>query len=182
MTMALCRQFHTEIDSVAKKEWSDITSLFEDANIYQTWSYGAVRWGADNLSHLLLKKDGQVVACAQVAIFRAPIVAAGVAYLRWGPLCRLRGAQKDLDVVRTMSAALRDEYVIRRRLLLRVIPNPLYEDNRGPDYQSACEANGFSRTYTGNKYRTLLLDLSPPLDELRKRLVQKWRCDLNRAE
>ena len=50
-----------EIDCVTKAQWSALLNHFEDANIYQTWSYGAVRWGERNLSHLLLKQDGEVI-------------------------------------------------------------------------------------------------------------------------
>jgi hypothetical protein len=80
--------FETEVDTVDREQWSAVVQRFADANIYQTWQYGAVRWGPEKLSHCLFKLDGRVVACVQVAIFRAPVVSAGVAYLRWGPLHR----------------------------------------------------------------------------------------------
>ena len=30
----------------------EMLDRFSDANIYQTWAYGAVRWGAKGLSHI----------------------------------------------------------------------------------------------------------------------------------
>lgn len=48
--------YDVEIDQVEKTEWSKLVQRFDDATIYQTWSYGLVRWGEKNLSHLVLKK------------------------------------------------------------------------------------------------------------------------------
>ncbi|HJV66427.1 MAG TPA: peptidoglycan bridge formation glycyltransferase FemA/FemB family protein [Geomonas sp.] len=174
--------FETEVDTIHQAEWSAIIQRFADANIYQTWQYGAVRWGSEKLSHLLLKEQGEVVACAQVAIFRAPVISAGVAYLRWGPLYHPAQGAIARDPVPAMLEALRNEYAVRRRLLLKVIPHPLKERNRSCEFQSVFEKAGFSRNAAGFAYRTLLVDLSPPLEQLRKQLAQKWRCDLNRAE
>ncbi|MBJ6725359.1 lipid II:glycine glycyltransferase FemX [Geomesophilobacter sediminis] len=181
-TAGLPQGFTWESDSVGPQQWSAILRPFADANLYQTWEYGAVRWGAPRLSHLLLKRDGGVVACAQLAIFRAPVSSAGIAYLRWGPLLRLAGAA-GVGTARAMAGALREEYAVRRRLLLRVVPHPLYEENRSPErLDRTYRGSGFAWVGGGHSYRTLLVDLSPSLEELRRRLAQKWRCDLNRAE
>src|SRR5579864_833076 len=76
------REFHSEVDNVTETEWCALMDGFDDANIYQTWAYGAVRWGGDNLSHLVLKCSGEVVAMAQPRIIRPAHLSAGVAYLR----------------------------------------------------------------------------------------------------
>ena len=66
---------------------------FEDANVYQTWSYGGIRWGKKNLSHLVLKRNDEVVGIAQIRIVRPTKLKFGMAYLRWGPLCHRRGRE-----------------------------------------------------------------------------------------
>ena len=43
--------WQVEVDRATPAEWSAMLDLFDDANLYQTWSYGAVRWGRKNLSH-----------------------------------------------------------------------------------------------------------------------------------
>ena len=172
----------TEIDCVTKSQWSALLNNFEDANIYQTWSYGAIRWGERNLSHLVLKQDGEVIGMAQLRIVGVPMLRCGIAYLRWGPLWMARGSEVDPSIVNGLAWALREEYVRRRGLFLRVLPNAFVGSQRVQDLQSAF--SGFRTVPTGlaNVEHTFLLDLSPSLETLRKRLDQKWRNQLNRAE
>jgi len=44
VTAAPGSAWQVEVDRVDAAEWSHMLDLFDDANIYQTWSYGAVRW------------------------------------------------------------------------------------------------------------------------------------------
>jgi len=170
--------WQVEVDRTTSAVWSERLEGFDDANIYQTWAYGAVRWGRKNLSHLVLKRSGEVAAMAQVRILRPAGVNVGMAYLRWGPLCQRRGMQLDYAVTRRMARALEDEYVRKRRLLLRIVPNAFAGSERAEVFQSAFSA--FSEaTRTGeNQYRTFVLDLSPSLEELRRQLDSKWRNKL----
>ena len=46
--------YSVEADSLDKHRWHDIVQEFDDANLMQTWSYGAARWGQDKLSHVCL--------------------------------------------------------------------------------------------------------------------------------
>ncbi|MFI5073287.1 MAG: hypothetical protein ACHP8A_20675, partial [Terriglobales bacterium] len=78
----------SEVDSVDELNWDEVLGRFEDANIYQTWSYDESRFGRKNISHLLLKRGGEVVATAQARIVKLPFIKAGIAYVRWGPLFR----------------------------------------------------------------------------------------------
>jgi lipid II:glycine glycyltransferase (peptidoglycan interpeptide bridge formation enzyme) len=174
--------YRVEVDQVAASEWSGLLDLFEDANIYQTGAYGAVRWGRRNLSRLVLKREGQVVAMAQLRIVAPGNFKCGVAYLRWGPLCHRKGSKLDPAIVRAMAAALREEYARRRGLFLRILPNAFLETPRAAVFQSAFEQYGSEPFGPGDTYRTLLLDLEPPLEMLRKQLDPKWRNQLNRAE
>lgn len=170
------------IDCVTREEWSSLLSCFEDANVYQTWSYGAIRWGESNLSHLLLMQEGEVIGMAQLRIVKIPMLRCGIAYLRWGPLWLVRGRKSDSSVVTALADALFYEYVRRRRLLLRIVPNAFVGSQRGRDLQAAFSGNRTLTTGLTNQERTVLLDLSLPLEILRERLDQKWRNQLNRAE
>ena len=171
-----------EIDRITASEWSESLDLFEDANIYQTWPYGAVRWGQRNLSHLVLKRDGQIVAMAQLRIVRPGSFKCGIAHLRWGPLCHGKNSDLDVEMVRNMATALREEYVLKRGLFLRVLPNAFTETPRAKVFQTAFSDYETEPFGPGETYRTFVLDLNPPLDVLRKQLDQKWRNQLNRAE
>ena len=174
--------WQVEVDRVSPAEWSSMLDLFDDANIYQTWSYGAVRWGTKNLSHLVLKRDGEVVGVAQLRIIRPTSLKFGMAYLRWGPVCQRTGAEPDPEIGRQLARALEKEYVTTRGLYLHVLPNAFVESARGELFRSTFSSFNFDRPSTANTYRTFLLDLTPPLDDLRRKLDPKWRNKLAGAE
>ena len=123
--------WQVEVEAATPATWSSMLDLFEDANIYQTWSYGEVRWGRKNLSHLVLKRNGEIVAMAQVRIIRPTRFKFGMAYLRWGPLCHRKGTELDAETVTEMARALNQEYVCKRRLLLQILSNAFVGSFRG---------------------------------------------------
>ena len=176
----LASGYSAEIDKVGEAEWSEIIQLFDDANIYQTWSYGLIRWGENNLSHVVLKKDGFIVGVAQLRIARLPVLERGIAYIRWGPLWRLCGKRTDLESLRQMIMALVKEYVFHRGLLVRVLPNVINCDDDANAIRSIFETVGLR--WETSSYRTFLVDLTPSMEELRKNLTQGWRKQLRKAE
>jgi lipid II:glycine glycyltransferase (peptidoglycan interpeptide bridge formation enzyme) len=179
MIRELTSGYSVEVDTVAKETWHRILEKFTDANIYQTWSYEAVNSGERNLSHLLLKREGEVVAAAQARIANIPFTKIGVAYIRWGPLWRTQ-ATNSMEVFLQAVRALRNEYTCRRGLVLRILP-VLFNDD-ADTFLSALKHEGFTWLERARKERTLIIDISPSLDDLRKGLEQKWRNCLNRAE
>jgi len=156
--------------------------LFNDANIYQTHSYGAIRWGAKNLSHLVLKRGGEIVAIAQLRIVRPTRLKFGMAYLRWGPIFERRGRPLEPQVAEAVARALKDEYVGKRKLYLRILPNAFVGSPRATLVQAAFASFAVEPPGAGSGERTFVLDLSPSLEELRRRLDKKWRNQLSRAE
>ena len=175
-------RFEVTVDVQTPESWSGVLAQFADANIYQSWAYGAVRWGVRNLSHLVMHCDGRVLGAAQVRIIRMPLLPTGVAYVRWGPLCQRKDSPPDPRVVEQILSCLRDEYCERRRLVLQVIPNAYPGIARGSSYLKAVANCGF-RPHSGlPSYRTVLVDLDPAAEVIRKRLNQKWRNQLNAAE
>jgi lipid II:glycine glycyltransferase (peptidoglycan interpeptide bridge formation enzyme) len=174
--------WQVEVDRATPTEWSKMLDLFDDVNIYQTFAYGGVRWGKKSLSHLVLKGDGEVLGMAQLRIVRPTPLKFGMAYLRWGPLCERRGKPLDPEVFTNMARALEEEYVGKRRLLLRVLPNAFAQSPRAEAMQTAFSRFTPETLTAENTYRTFVLDLGPPLDELRKRLDSKWRNKLSGAE
>jgi lipid II:glycine glycyltransferase (peptidoglycan interpeptide bridge formation enzyme) len=171
-----------QVDGQTAQAWDEIISRFSDASIYQSWAYGAVRWGARNLSHLVLRREGRILAAAQLRIARVPMLPVGVAYLRWGPLCHLKDQAFDPSVVAEMIRCLQHEYVKRRGLALQIIPSVFTGDERAAAFQSAFQGAGMSPEPALGNYRTIVVDLRPAAEVMRKRLDQKWRNQLNRAE
>src|SRR5262245_52130285 len=99
--------YSVEIDAVNEGIWHQILEGFDDANIYQTWSYDEVRCGRDNISHLVLKKEGKTVAVAQARIVKVPLIGAGIAYVRWGPLWQRKSVESNVDSFQQVIRALR---------------------------------------------------------------------------
>jgi lipid II:glycine glycyltransferase (peptidoglycan interpeptide bridge formation enzyme) len=103
-----------------------------------------------------------------------------MAYFRWGPLWRRRGqAQDEPEVLFAALTALRNEYVRRRGFFLRVFPILFDGGTVSADLLKKAE---FSPTANETPQQTVLADLEPSLEELRKRMLQKWRNCLNHAE
>lgn len=171
-----------EIDRSSPSEWAKSLDLFEDANLYQTASYGAVRWGEKNLSRLILKQHGEVRAMAQFRIIRPTPLKFGMAYLRWGPVWERKGAPPDPDVLARMAGAIEHEYLKKRKLFLRIIPNAFEGSPRATAMRSAFSQFTAEAPNSHNLYRTFVLDLGPSIEELRSGLDKKWRNQLTRAE
>ena len=111
-----------------KRSWYGLLRQFDDANIYQTWAYGLVRNGRQNISHLVLKEQGSVVAIAQCRIAKAPL-SAQVSPMLCGARCGESGTLiRNVEVFRQTIRALRNEYAHKRGLLLRLYP-VLFEDD-----------------------------------------------------
>jgi len=176
------RDWQVEVDRATPAEWAQMLDLFNDANLYQTWSYGRVRWGEENLSHLVLKRNGEVQAIAQIRIVRPTSFKFGMAYLRWGPLCERRGRPLDAEVAASMAQALEEEYVSKRKLFVRILPNVFAGSPRAAVMQSAFSTFTLEPLVADNTYRTLVVDLAPSAAELRKNFDPKWRNKLSGAE
>jgi hypothetical protein len=170
--------YHAEIDCVSESEWSELLQQFDDASIYQTWSYGAVRWSEDRLSHLILKRDEEVVGLAQASILKLGFLGAGIAYIPWGPVWERKGVKKDPNDIREMIRTLREEYANRRGLLLRMTPN----ETEGGNGVVERILNDEEFRLKSRPYRTLLIDLSQSMEELRKGSARRWRRALKTAE
>jgi len=170
-----------EAGSVSKNEWSALSERFADRCIYQTNDYAEVRaeeLGADN-ERVVVRFGDAVLGLAQVRIKRLPMVRAGVAYIYRGPLWRRRGARPE-NLGRVLDA-LREHYCNRAGLEVRAAPG-IFDDHDEKACRAAVAAAGFAPRSQDAVDRTILIDLTPQLDVLRKGLAQKWRNGLNQAE
>jgi hypothetical protein len=177
ITDSIPEGFRTEVDQIDRPGWAEHLEQFEDTTIYQTWSYGAVRWGEPRLSHFLLRDGAEVAGLAQVTIMRIPLVRVGIAYVPWGPLWRRRGKSNEIGDFQRVLRAMKEEYVVRRGLLLRMTPNEV--EARAPGIRQVMEEEGF--VHCTSSYRTILIDLSTPMDDLLKNASRRWRQSLKTA-
>lgn len=171
-----------EIDCVDREGWSRVLEAFSDASIYQTWEYGAVRWGEQNLSRVIVRSKEKIISAAQVRIFKIPRTRQGMAYVFYGPMWRVQGQDRCIANFQLGLQALIDEYASKRGLFLRLRPWGFCE--RDGDMESTLVKEGFGTTrgiYSERK-RTILVDLRPPEEDMRKKLKKKWRQTLQHAE
>ncbi|MDM8546234.1 GNAT family N-acetyltransferase [Candidatus Venteria ishoeyi] len=177
----LAETYQLEVDSIAETNWYQLLEQFTDASLYQTWAYGKVRWGEDNLSHCVLKQGDNIVAAAQLRIMRLPVLPGGIAYLRWGGLWQSKNQPPNPEHFRQMSRALRDEYAKKRGLLLRILPN-IRDDAAAQEQIDILAQENYQRKPLAEGGRTLYVDLSLSEEALRAALKPRWRNYLKRAE
>jgi len=172
--------YSAEVDGTDEQTWDQFVQGFEDGNINQTWAYAAVVAGRRNMSHLVLKLKGDVVATAEVRIKKLPVINLGIAYVGWGPLWRRTGAEADIENFRQSVRALRNEYVCKRGLNLRLFPMAFDDD---PLPLSAILAEeGFLPIGKETGDRTILMDLTTSLEILREGMARNWKRSLKHAE
>jgi lipid II:glycine glycyltransferase (peptidoglycan interpeptide bridge formation enzyme) len=173
--------FASSVDQATEVEWNRILALFQDANVYQTWAYGAVSWGRRQLSHLVLRTGNEIVAAAQLRVIRLPILGRGVAYAPWGPLWRRKEQPADAAVLEEMTRALVQEYAHKRQCVLRIAPHVPLQDPEAELALAVWRRCGMRIIRRTPPYRSIRVDLSLSRKELTKRLHQKWRNQLNAA-
>jgi len=172
--------FRHAVDTLSPSEWDSLLTRFGDAAIHQTSVFGALRWGPEKLSHIVLYEHDEPVAAAQVIVVTVPLLGTGIAHCKFGPLWRRRGAPARPAVYRAMLRAMREEYAERRGLVLRIKPWET-EAADGPLARARLEA-GLEMQAELPRYHTFVLDMSRSLDELRAGFHHKWRYNLKKAE
>ncbi len=117
------------------------------------------------------------VGYAAVRVKTIPVVGGGLAYLDGGPATHLRGEPLDPACWEMAVAALAAHYT-QRRLPLRLRATGTADPGES---ETVLRRLGFvpARQPPG---QTIVLDLTPSLDELRAALTGKWRTDLRRGE
>lgn len=172
------------IRTVDRTEWQRLAPSFLDYNYRQVWDFGvacAKRLNATS-EHIIIEKENEVIALADVRIKRIPIIGGGIAYINGGPL--VRRCADDLcqtENLKVVLEVLRKYYVNDKKLVLRIQP-PLGPGEWNDLQSKIFQDMGFEFRGQSNRYRTIVLDISPPLEMVRKQFHQKWRNCLNNAE
>lgn len=167
-----------EIDRIDKNNWNNLLMMFEDASFYQTWSYGAIKTPETNLSHLVLKKDDKIVSMVQIRISKFPLLPIKIAYIHWGPMCKLKGGEINISHLRNMIKALYSEYVVRRGYFLRILPK-IFDENHKDEIINVFKDEKFS--WSPDPTETIVLNLSPTIQVLRQNLSKGHKNSLNYA-
>lgn len=136
-----------------------------------------------NVEHVAVTSGDRLIGLAAVRIRTVPILGAGIAYVRGGPLVRFKTGSTPAwsRCLEQCLQALIAEYVQRRALTLRVIP-PLGSTAWNVQQERLFARAGFISPASAIAYRTMVVDLTGPPARIRAAFRQKWRNGLNRSE
>lgn len=179
MSALLAPGYSVEIDSTPAAEWCALVSAFSDANLYQVWQDGSLEDCPSNIGRVLLRNRDAVVAVAEVRLITVPLTDRGIAYVFWGPVTE-GPSSGALGAFRQMLRALRNEYVIKRGMILRL--NPRLHQGVHTEKIATLLEEGFKPLADPRPKRTLVMDITPSLDEVRRSFDKKWRNCLSKAE
>lgn len=158
----------------AQQEWARLIAQLAPITASQTWEWGQARihtapWAVER--GVFQDDSGRVLGAVQTLVRRLPLSLGGLAYVNRAPIWHI-GEAHSPELTAEAIALLREHWVARRRMVLRVAP-PLRSGS-----QLALE--GFSPSGPG--WASMEIDLSRPPDELRLGMKQKWRNCLYKAE
>jgi lipid II:glycine glycyltransferase (peptidoglycan interpeptide bridge formation enzyme) len=172
-------RYVVQTSGVDKEQWSTLLRQFDDATIYQTWSFGMMRHRGSDVRHVIIESDGEILSICQVCIKKFPLLGTGTAEVHWGPLWRKKRGQASGEALHYMVRALKEEFAGKQSLMLTIWPYEI--DSTESRMRSSLQRHGFRLNNTAGAYQTLRLDLSQSMEGLRKNLSPEWRRNLNRA-
>jgi len=161
--------------------WLAAAKQFYDYNYTHYWFYSkhaAERIGAKSEHIAVIDEKDNVVGMSNVRVKELPLGLGGIAYISGGPMVDQGQKQFEQDL-QSILIAIQNEYVNNRGLVLRISQRhkeSLHRDVETNIYRRA----GFVKH--GKTNATMLVDLSFKLEDIRKKLHQKWRNVLNKSE
>ncbi len=178
----LLNSFTIEIDQISKRDWQSNIKRFDDATIMQTWDFAEIIAKAQlgYVSRMVLYRNRKITAMAQVRIISLPFISVGVAYIIYGPLWKRIGEKRDYKNFKAVFKALYEEYAVKQKLFLRIRPNIVSDEKQTAN--QILWGIGFRPSQKAAVYRTILLDISRSLSDIRMGFKKRWRQSLNRAE
>ena len=162
-----------------EKLWNDALSKFSDANVYQSWNFSKYAQNEKRIQHIAFYKSDELRGLAAVRIRTAPFIKRGIAYILRGPVWQKATGETPNKVLFELLDLLRQEYVIKRKSLLRIKPHIFSDVNPQID---SFKQYGFRQVKSIPVYKTLILYLNDDLEEIRQNFKPRWRNYLNQAE
>jgi len=172
------------VQPISQSAWQQLAPSFADYSYRQLWDFGvacAKRLKATS-AHVAIYDGTELVGLADVRIKRIPFLKTGIAYINGGPM--VRSSRNDGEGIKRLQVALAgltETYVRQKKLVLRIQPNlgpDSWNDLQSRTFQDLGYVIGTQQRF----YRTFVLGISQPLEDVRKQLNQKWRNCLNNAE
>ena len=173
---------HASLQILECDEWLKLAPSFLDDNYRGSWAYAeacAQRVGSRS-EHVGIRHGENWIGAAEIRIKGLPLGMGGIAYVNGGPIVRT-GADADLDRLADCLGALVQEYVEGQKLVLRILA-PIGDAEWNQGAAEVFHRCNFVATDRSRSYRTMVVDIARPPEEIRKSLHQKWRNCLNKSE
>lgn len=166
---------HFDWSPIPPPEWRDLLACAPRANLLQSWPYAVAARLHDQMMsrRALIVEGGVTVGLMQIQEVKLGPV--HVLKLHRGPLWF--DAEADMARWQRFFAAFNREFPRRFGRWRQVLPE-LDDDEEA---RSLLEKAGLRRKGP-EPYRTIMLNLQPSLDAIRKRLKSNWRNKLNQSE
>lgn len=168
---------------ISRSEWNVLAPTMFGYSFRQSWAYGhavAERYNASS-EHVGFFRGNDCIGLADVRVRSIPFVGGGVAFISGGPLVRRDVWElAEQDLVSSLDVLI-GEYVKCRNLILRIAP-PIEWAARGWDVAPLFSELQFVTPAHLAGYRTVIVDLTPSVEQLRKNLDSNWKACLNRSE
>ena len=168
----------TEI--VSPELWDRTIAQFDEVCQEQLYVFAKTRWPHVKHEPMLFWRGGEVVGGSLMMIQPLPLKTGALAVAKWGPMRAKADHPEQLDIYREMVAALVDEYAVKRRLMLSVLPRAALSPFNG-EYDHLIQA-GFARGSELGFPNRYIVKLRLSDAEQRKSFPQKWRYHLNKSE
>lgn len=165
------------VKKLVATEWNSLLLSFDDASVYQTENFAKNSIGGANLEQFTLILENEIIAAALVRIKTIPLLSGGIAYIRWAPLWQKKDTKIDIDIFKIVLEKLRTEYVVKRKLVLRIMSNL---NSKNQIYSDIVLRTGYN-FYT-SKLKSVIIDISKDEETLKANMRKKWRYSLRQAE
>lgn len=170
------------VDRISREKWDQLAPTFRDTSFRQCSSYAsaAARHVGARSELARLMDEQRMIGLAEVRVKKIPMTSLGIAYSNYAPIVMQDDRSYERHFGRCLDA-LREEYVERQRLVLRI--TPALNGGLFQDVQTSClEARGFYPSPHQPARETFVIDLGRSSDEIRRSIDPKWRSDLVRSE
>lgn len=171
------------VDCWNDDSWDQLIRHFPGGNVYQNGRFGSLQYAGRcrRVSRAALLRDGKAVAAAQIAIKGLPTIGLSVADSLYGPLWNSHDLVQGSADLGCFLDHLIAEYVGRRRLPLRLAPPSTFTPEGDRTLTQLFLNHGLTLDRSLWHWRTIVIDLSQSLDEIRKGFRNSGRRHLKRS-
>jgi hypothetical protein len=165
---------------VAPELWDRTVAQFDEVCQEQLYAFAKTRWPAVSHEPMLFWRGGELVGGSLMMIQPLPLKVGALAVVKWGPMLAKAEHPDRNDIYREMIDAMVDEYAVKRRLMLSVLPRASLSAFNA-DYDHLVH-RGFSRGSELGFPNRYIVNLRLSDEEQRKSFEQKWRYHLKKSE